>query len=398
MADDMELDDPNLDTKEDEKILDQAEDETEKKEETSEEKEPKEEKEEEEKEKPVEEEEPEEEEDLTGRRPSFKAITAKFPELFKEFPQLKHAFFREQEFSKIFGTVEEAQETYDKMTQFAELETSIMTGDPTDLLTQIKRADEDTVKRFVTNFIPSLWKNESLRDLYYTATIPVIQDVLRYAYTTGEKNGNKNLKYAAQFINQLLFDTTEIAAPRRDEANPEREKFEKEKSEFYQQRYQEFRTTVDNEIVSSLEKVISSGLEDSISPFLRGKITEEVWKQLDKQLNADPQHKKLMDSLWRRAMQGGLTKEHQTRLIKAYLDRARPLVPAVRDKVRKAAMATSQEKKETTPTGKHKDLTGGPTKTTNIKNFNIKQVSREVSDADILDAAFAGKPIPLTKR
>src|SRR5437660_282354 len=42
--------------------------------------------------------------------PQFKEITKKYPNFFKDFPNLRHAFFREKEYSEIFSTVDEAKE------------------------------------------------------------------------------------------------------------------------------------------------------------------------------------------------------------------------------------------------------------------------------------------------
>src|SRR5271169_344060 len=56
-----------------------------------------------------EEEEQVEDEGLGKDRPTFKEINAKFPTLFKDFPGLKHAFFKEREYSALFPTVEDAK-------------------------------------------------------------------------------------------------------------------------------------------------------------------------------------------------------------------------------------------------------------------------------------------------
>jgi len=74
-------------------------------------------KEEEKKEEAKEEEEEEEEEELElgPRRPSFKEIKEKYPDFFKTFPELREAFFRESEYTKIFPTVEDAKEALEDL-------------------------------------------------------------------------------------------------------------------------------------------------------------------------------------------------------------------------------------------------------------------------------------------
>lgn len=391
-----DLQDPNLDSKQDEEILDNALEEKEEKPPVEEEKEEVEEQEEKEEKEEVEE---EEEEDLTSPRPSFKAITAKFPELFKEFPALRHAFFREQEYAKAFPTVEEAQEAAEKAQNFDTLETSIMSGDPTELIKSIADVDRSTLSKFVENFLPTLYKDASLKELYYQAATPVVENVLRAAAAEGNKRENKNLLYAAQYINEFLFGTTEINPPKEVKPDPEKEKFEKERAEFYEGKFQEFHKEVDTAVGESLKKIISSGLEDTLSPFLRDKITEEVMKQIDAQIVSDPQHMRIMNNLWMRARKAGLPKEFQGRIKSAYLERVKPLIPVIRDKVRKEALRTSSEKKNVSQFKPHKDLAGSPARQGNARSVKASEIDwSKASDEDVINAALSGGTIPLKKR
>src|SRR5437763_300329 len=58
-----------------------------------------------------EEEEEEEEHGIVGR-PTFKDIKAKYPNLFKDFPDLRDMVFRERDYSELFPTVEDAKEAH----------------------------------------------------------------------------------------------------------------------------------------------------------------------------------------------------------------------------------------------------------------------------------------------
>jgi len=68
-------------------------------------------------EKPKEKEEEEEkplEDDDEIESPTYKEVHTKFPTLFKEFPNLRHTIFREQEYTKLYPTVEDAKDAKDK--------------------------------------------------------------------------------------------------------------------------------------------------------------------------------------------------------------------------------------------------------------------------------------------
>ena len=394
-----DLTDPNEDTAADEKILDEAlgGKEGEEKEEKPVEEEGEETTEEEEK--PTVEEGEEEEEELTTPRPAFKEITAKFPSLFKEFPALRHTFFREQEFSKIFPSVEEAQATFERAQNFDTLEQSVMEGNPALLLDSIRETDSEALGKFVADFLPTLFKNPLTKQLYYDATIPVIENVLRSALVEGKKRGNTNLEYAAQYINEFLFGTTEINPPKDSKPDPEREKFEQEKMEHQRTRYIEFHESADSSAIEDTKTIIGKGLEASLSPFLRGKIIDEVFSRVDKQIAADPQHMRLMNSLWEKAVRAGMTKEFHSRLRNAYLERAKPLIPAMRNKVLKEALETKESREEGKYTP-HKELVGGPAKPQNLAGLKAKDIDwTKTSDADVIDAALGGKSkVVLRKR
>src|SRR6266404_1233667 len=46
-------------------------------------------------------------------RPTLKAIKEKYPNLFKDFPQLRDGYFRELQYTAIFPTIEDAKEAFD---------------------------------------------------------------------------------------------------------------------------------------------------------------------------------------------------------------------------------------------------------------------------------------------
>src|SRR6186713_214399 len=58
-------------------------------------------------------------------RVSYSDVKKEFPEFFKRFPQLKTAFFREQEFTKRFANLEDADEAIEAIESFRAVEDTV---------------------------------------------------------------------------------------------------------------------------------------------------------------------------------------------------------------------------------------------------------------------------------
>src|SRR5439155_10821415 len=100
----------------------------------------------------------EEEHGIVGR-PSFKDIKAKYPNLFKDFPDLREMFFREQGYSELFPTVEDAKEAHENSANYSflrELVEGGTTENTEEFLGAVK--DIDKLQSFAYSFLPALQK------------------------------------------------------------------------------------------------------------------------------------------------------------------------------------------------------------------------------------------------
>src|SRR3972149_6220492 len=102
-----------------------------------------------------EEEKEEEEEDVDIHlRPTYKEITGKYPNLFKDFPDLRHAFFSEQKYRDIFTTVEEAEETKQQFESIRGLHEKFLSGSVegiSEAMSDIKSADITALDDIASN-------------------------------------------------------------------------------------------------------------------------------------------------------------------------------------------------------------------------------------------------------
>lgn len=336
----------------------------------------------------VAEEEPEsdEAEKLAQGRLTFKEITAKFPTLFKEFPQLRHTFFREQEYSNVFPTVEDAKEANQKAQNYSYLEQDILAGNPGNLLVSVAQSDPAAFAKVVNNFLPTVYSLS--KDTFYEVTQPILVNALQAAYKDGTETGNKNLATAAQYINRFLFGTADIDQTRpivnrqAPPPDPERQQFEQEKGRFIQGRTREFEADVHKSAEAEIRKLSAAGLdpENQLNEFTRNSIIDKVVAQVGAVLLKDTKHLAMMNSLWKRAFQSGLTPEYKTRILQAFLSRAKEVLPTIRTKVRSEAIGTAKAKAPI------KRVTGAGTSSKPLGQVNPRKVDwNKTSDLDILN-------------
>jgi hypothetical protein len=355
----------------------------------------KEEKEEESKKEEVKEEEPPKV-DTLYERPSFDAIKAKYPDLFKDFPSLRDMYFREQEFNKVFTSVEEAKEASENDQAFRTLRNTVYSGDSKPLLNAIKETDPAAFKSYASNLLPAL--QEISPEAHWHAVVPTLEAVIHNMVAEGKRSGDENMQNAAAYVSKFLFNTPDVAEGKasfieKKTVDPqlaaEREKFENE-------RFSSFDVDVRTEIFSSLKNLIEDNLDPDgvMTPFIRNTIISETMAQVGKQLMADRSHLSYMDRLWEKAKAEGLTSDSKAKIKSAYLARVKQLVPGVRAKLVSEAIGTSakvseKNKAKIESIESRKDKTGSVKASNGVGKMTLdpKKIDwRNTSDLDILNS------------
>lgn len=275
-------------------------------------------------------------------RPTLTDIKTKYPKIFKEFPELREVLFRESEFTKEFGTVEEAQEASTKARSFNVIEASLLGGDPTPIITQLGENAPEALAQVVDNFLPTLLKQS--QELYLRATVPIAEQFLWTLHEHGKRTGDVNLVRSAQHAANYLFGKPEIPDPNRrrgpEGPHPAEKKLEEERNQWAQQRFQEASQEISGEIDGELDSEILKGLDPQrqMNDWQRKKLVEDIKNEIDEMLGKDPAFSRQMKALWSKAGAAGYPKDQRASIKSAFLARAKALVPAVRTRLRAAAL------------------------------------------------------------
>lgn len=329
-------------------------------------------------------------------RPGIKDITKKYPNLFKDFPALRSAFFLTPKFLEVFPDPESAQEASNKALEYDSLENSLVgQGDPSVLLKTLAQNNPKALTKIVENFGATLYSID--KDSYNKLATPIIEDLLYYASQDGTKQGNKNLTLAARHLANYVFanggDIPDITKREgKKEPHPAEKELEVERATHATEKFHSAVTSIADKIDPEINQVIKAKLTD-FSPFEVKMIVKEVRAELDDALKSDKAFQSQLRGLWKRAQDNGYSLDALSRIKSAWLERAKALAPGIRNRLRQEALDAKTDKGSSVQSGKKRSFTNSsgrapsPGSSVGRMSSDPKKVDwRKTSDMDILNS------------
>jgi hypothetical protein len=287
-------------------------------------------------------------------RPTYRQVVDKYPKIFKDFPGLRDVFFRERDYSRVYPTVEDAQEAYDQLNTLKAGEQVISNGNPKDFLEILRDYDANKEAQFVESFLPSLYKTN--KPAFEAITTPVIQYALRTMHRDAARNGNDNLTNSAVNVYEWLFGTEDIESggtrqpiPRQNQPDPEKENLKAERDRLLNTRHSEFIDGALNSASRKIDGIIKSSLPEDVGQFEVKSITREVMDRLGAVLRADSAHRSNMDRLIRNGKSDAYSEAARERLSSAFLSRAKLALPEIIKKVKAEALRGGSKPRKEVP-------------------------------------------------
>jgi hypothetical protein len=280
-----------------------------------------------------------EDKEIFEGRPTLTDIKKVYPKIFKQFPELRDVLFREQEFGKHFGTVEEAQEASVYAQSFRQIEASLLAGDSSPIIEQLRENDPDALVRVADNFLPTLLAKGG-ENLYLRATVPIIEQFLWTVHEHGKTSGNANLVNAARHAANYIFGKPEIPDPNRRKGeqgpHPAERKLEDERKAWAETRFKEASSEVSAAIDTELDADIGKGLDPDkkLTQRQRSRLIQDIKDEIDATLRKDQAFGRQMKALWAKAADASYPKDQRASIKSAFLARAKALVPSVRSRLR----------------------------------------------------------------
>lgn len=280
-------------------------------------------------------------------RPSIKEIKDKYPNFFKDFPQLKEQYFREIEFTKLFPTIEDAKEAFTDNEAFTALSDSALSGDPAPILESVSKTDPKAFETFSMSFLPALFKQNN--EMYSQVITPVFQNLVQTLY----KDKDENTRNAALVIADWIFgkDGEDVATGKKSAAkslvpSEEQNRLKEQKEQALTTAFRTSAGKVQSNITKSLEQLVfksqSFDPERVFSPSLRRMGAQEIIKSIMKQLESDKEHMTVIGARWKRARANGYTSDDESKIVSTYLARAKSLIPGAASKISSAMLGTKK--------------------------------------------------------
>jgi len=132
-----------------------------------------------------------------------KEILAKYPKLFKDFPYLEKAYYREQQFTEVFPTIQDAKNSAEKARLLDTVDQQIMNGDISTVLQAARQENQESFHKIVDNYLPALRNVD--QQAYYHVLGNVIKDTIITMVKEGRALGDQGapLQAAANVLGRV---------------------------------------------------------------------------------------------------------------------------------------------------------------------------------------------------
>jgi hypothetical protein len=275
--------------------------------------------------------------------PRRQEILKAYPDIFKKFPSIESAIYREQQFSEVFPSIADAKQAVEDVQTLRTFEADLASGNIEGVLKAVKQGDEQSFDTLTNNYLQTLQKvdnNAFLRTIGYT-----VKSVLKASQEAGKNMGGdegEQLQLAVQYVARHLFgkvdlDAAEVAPPR---VNPEEGKLKQEREKFEGERLQSAVSEITDRVKSTINSFLEKNLDPKgfMTPYVRQKAFEDAMNLVDKEVSSDNRFRAILNNHWKAAKAANYDAAHKSKIRKAILDRAKISLPNVIRQVRADAL------------------------------------------------------------
>lgn len=287
-----------------------------------------------------------EDEDLDIIAPARrKEILKKYPNLFKEFPHLEKAYYRDQVYNELFSTPEEAKEVAQVAKTFETFQNQVVgKGDTTQVLRAVKEYNPDAFAKLVDGYLPTLRQVDDRAFFHVVGN--VIKSTAGAMAQEASTTQNPALLDAARLMYQFVMGTTNYTAPttfgkpEKPEENEQLTQLNNERLQLFQERIDTTQSDLQSRVDSVLKNTIDQNMDPrgSMTQYVKRVAVQEALDDVQSQIDTDPSFRRLLDRLWERAADEKFSKTSVERIRSAYLSKAKTLLPAAIKKSRNEAL------------------------------------------------------------
>lgn len=271
-------------------------------------------------------------------------ILKKYPTLFKDFPHLEKAYYRDQAYNELFSTPEEAREVVQNIKSYEQFSNKVFQGSTAEVLSTVKQNNPQAFGKIVDNYLVTL-KNVDERAFYHVIGNTIKSTAASMAQEA-QRIGNDDLLSAARLMYQYVMGTTDYTPPtsfnknQAPERSEEQNEIQNERMQYFQERFESTQSDLQSRVDGVLKNTIDQNIDpkESMTPYVKRVAVKEVLDNVQKEIDSDPQFRKLLDRLWEKAAEDKFSKTSVEKIRSAYLSKAKTLLPANIKKSRNEAL------------------------------------------------------------
>jgi hypothetical protein len=323
-------------------------------------------------------------------------ILKKYPTLFKDFPYLENAYYREQQFTEIFPTPADAKDALEAKDTLNKFETDLDSGNIENVLKAVKSASPKSFNKVVDNYLVTLGKIDPGAHQHVIGNI--IKHTVMAMVAEGKRKGNDELNEAAEKIYEFVFGTSDFKPPSNlnreesDKEESENNKLKEERQAFTKQKFEAANNDLDTRINNSIKKTIEANIDPktSMSDYVRRNASRDAMDTLTDLIEKDTRFKTLIDRLWEKAFESNFSQNSLDNIKSAYFSKARTLLPSVIKKARNEALRgmgkrVREDESDSTPEKESKeDKEPSRSHRTSDKNTEKGKVPKGMSTLEFL--------------
>jgi hypothetical protein len=271
-------------------------------------------------------------------------ILKKYPQLFKDFPYLEKAYYREQQFTELLPTIEDAKQAVEAKSILDSFEKDLMSGNSETVLKAVKAENPNAFNKMVDGYMLTLRNVDE--NAYFHVLGNITKHTILAMVQEAKTSNNEQLREAALLVNQFVFGSSNFAPPT-NLAKPEQEgdkdkenKISEREQSFIRQQFESTRGDLNTRVNNTLKNTIQAHIDpkQSMTEYVRRNAERDALEKLETLISKDSRFRTLVDKLWEKAYKDGFTPEAKERIKSAYLSKAKTLLPSVIKTARNEAL------------------------------------------------------------
>lgn len=283
-------------------------------------------------------------------------ILAKYPNLFKDFPYLEKAYWREQQFTEVFPTIDDAKSAREDAQILGKFEGDLLKGNIETVLKAVKDKSPNSFNKVANDYL------KTLANVDERAYLNVISNLTKHTISSmaakARSSNNEALMQAATILNQFVFGSDEWVPPKElpveeaeNKENPKSKEIEDREKAFNQRQFDTARTDINTRVGNSLKATIDANIDPkkAMTDYVRKNASRDAMEILTGLIAKDTRFKALNEKLWEAAFKANFSKESTDRIRAAHLSKAKTLLPSVLKKARIDALRGMGKRVRETP-------------------------------------------------